>query len=259
MHENVLFAAEANDVPHDQEISGEFQLRDESKLFFHLPFGSRKKIVVALHGIAVRHTFFRAFPQERVHRLPGRYRVHRELVTQIGERVSEARGQFGGVPNRFRQVGKESPHRCRRPQMALIIPFEQPSGLFEPTMIPNTGEHIENLAVVGTSVANAIGRKQGQMYARRDLNRSLNAVLFGRIEMTLHFDKHVAFPKDRNQIFDVEARFCFPASGQRCGQHSLLATRQADKPFGTFGDIIERGCAGSFFLFAQFVPRDQTA
>ena len=53
------------------------------------------------------------------------------------------------------------------------------------------------------------------MHARRDLDRSLNAVLFGMIEMTLHFDKHVAFPEDRNQIFDVEARFCFPASGKR--------------------------------------------
>src|SRR5271163_2394739 len=131
--------------------------------------------------------------------------------------------------------------------MAFIIPFEKSSCLFEPTMIPNTGEHIENLAVVGTSVANAIGRKQGQMYARCDLDRSLNVVLFGRIEMTLHFDKHVAFPEDRYQIFDVEARFCFPASGKRGSQDSLLATRQADKSFGTLGDIIKRGCSGSFF------------
>src|ERR1700722_15041400 len=103
--------------------------------------------------------------------------------------------------------------------MAFIVPFEKSSSLFEPAMIPNAGEHIENLAVVGTSVANAIGRKQGQMHARRDLNRSLNAVLFGRVEMTLHFDKHVAFPENRNQSFDLEAGFCFPAFGKRGSQH----------------------------------------
>ena len=126
-------------------------------------------------------------------------------------------------------------------------------------MISNTGEHIEDFAVVGSSVANAIGRKQGQTHPRRDLDCGLIAVLFGRIEMTLHFEKHIAFPEDGNQMFDVEAGFCFPAFGKRGSQHSLLATRQADKPFGTLGDLIERGCAGSFFFFAQFVSRDQTA
>src|SRR5258708_12569100 len=99
--------------------------------------------------------------------------------------------------------------------MGFISELEEGTGVFTRGMISNVGERIEDFAVVGTSVAHAIGRKQGQMHARRDLDRSLNAVLFGRIEMTLHFDKHVAFPEDRNQSFDVEVGSCLPAFGKR--------------------------------------------
>ena len=62
LHENVLLAAEADDVPDDQEIAGELELLDERQFFFDLQagFGLHFLRRAAIAVARIRSTIVRA-------------------------------------------------------------------------------------------------------------------------------------------------------------------------------------------------------
>src|SRR5882762_10162019 len=59
LHEDLLLAAKPNDVPNDQEITGEVQFLNQREFPFDLSFGASEQIAVLLRAIAILKSFFR--------------------------------------------------------------------------------------------------------------------------------------------------------------------------------------------------------
>ncbi len=79
LHQNVLLAAVADQVPDDQEISGEFEFFDEGKFFFNLAAGAGLHVGFGA-AVAIVESFPGAIAQERIHGLAFRHGIAREFV-----------------------------------------------------------------------------------------------------------------------------------------------------------------------------------
>src|SRR5205823_618318 len=99
---DVVFTAEIDDVPDNQEISRKPEFRNQRQFLFDLAFHFR-----ADRGV----TLLRAKPddgaQKRIHAVTIRNRIRWKFVTDIFQRKCEALGQTGGIFNRFRQIAKK--------------------------------------------------------------------------------------------------------------------------------------------------------
>ena len=129
---------------------------------------------------------FRAFAQERRHRVAIRHRISGELVAQIGQRELKALGEFFGVRDRFRQIGKELGHFRWRLQISLRILRQQFSRKVHPCVIADAGENIEDLALFGSRVAWSIGCEQRQRIAARQCDHCLIARFLLAVKMPLY-------------------------------------------------------------------------
>ena len=113
---DVVFAAEIDDVPDDQKISGEPELGDQRQFFFELSFYRRADR---------RVTLLRAEPnnraQKRIHALTGRNRIRWKFVADIFERKREPLGQPHRVFDRFGQIREHFSHFAIALEMALGI------------------------------------------------------------------------------------------------------------------------------------------
>ena len=92
LRQDVVFAAEAHDVPDDQEIAGQLQLLDERQLALDLP---PRALVIGT--VAQARALFRQLAQERHLGLALGHGVARKFVAQVGQRELEARGNLHGV------------------------------------------------------------------------------------------------------------------------------------------------------------------
>ena len=90
-------------------------------------------------------------------------RILRKLVTQIFQRESKTRRKHRGIRNRFRHIMKKSRHLCRCLQITIGILRDEAAGSFQRPMIPNAGEHIEDLALFRQSVTSAIRCQQWKL------------------------------------------------------------------------------------------------
>jgi hypothetical protein len=103
LRQDAVLAAEAHDVPDDQEIAGQFELFDQRQLAFDLPPGA---LVIGL--IAAARALIHTRAQEAGHGFALGHGVAREFVAQIGEREFQARGDFEGIgdaPRAGRRTG----------------------------------------------------------------------------------------------------------------------------------------------------------
>jgi hypothetical protein len=118
---DVLFAAEADDVPDDEEISGEVELLDEMEFAFDLAAGALLQVLIMeavlwdavarkRDAITPAGAFVGALAQKRHHGLAFGHGITRKFVAQIAKLEFEAGGKFGGVGDGFRQVGEELGH-----------------------------------------------------------------------------------------------------------------------------------------------------
>ncbi len=97
LHQNIPLAAEANDVPDDEEIAGEIELFDQREFAFELP--PRFFIICA---IARQHSFHRAPPEKRILRLAFAHGIFRKFVAEILQRKFEPRGKLFRLRDGFR-------------------------------------------------------------------------------------------------------------------------------------------------------------
>jgi hypothetical protein len=89
LHQDFFFAAEANQIPDDQEISGEIELLDQFQLSLNLLAGAVSKVGCS-PAIALLKTFPGAFPQERHHGVAFRHGIFGKFVSQVFQREFEA-------------------------------------------------------------------------------------------------------------------------------------------------------------------------
>ena len=163
LDEDVLLAAVADDVPDDQKIAGKIEALDHGEFALDLEAGA-----FVFGAVTPEHAAVRAFAQEVDLRFaPGRG-IFRELVAEIVQGEFQARGEKLGVGDGFGEIGEEPGHFGGRFQMALGIAREKFARGGEGAVVADAGEHIEDFALRGLRVANAIGREQGQMQLARD-------------------------------------------------------------------------------------------
>ncbi len=238
LHQNVLAAAEVDDVPNDQEIAGQVELFDEREFAIDLAAGAAAQIdgfgMIAIHG-----AFFGALSQERIHAFAGRHGVARELVAEIGERELQAIGKRAGVGDGFGKVGKEPRHFLRAFQMALGVDGEQAAGFVNGGLVADAGEDVERFARIGRGVGDAVGGEEREPVMSREIDECLIERFFGAIVMALEFDKN---------IFVAE---CFK-------EHGVGAGGEADQAGGELGEFFRQRRAFAFFG-AHFHSGDQAA
>ncbi len=105
LHHDVVLAAEINNVPDNQKISGKTEFLNQVQFFFELTLD---------RAADRRVTLLRAKPgdraQKRIHRVALRHGKIRKFIAKIFQRKGESFGQARGVFNRFRQIAKEFTH-----------------------------------------------------------------------------------------------------------------------------------------------------
>ena len=89
MHQNVFSIAEANDVPHDEEITGKIEFFDEVQFTIDLFPGTLAQIPPLL-AITPAHAFARSIAQKRDHRLAFWNWILWEFVAKILQRELQA-------------------------------------------------------------------------------------------------------------------------------------------------------------------------
>src|SRR5262249_39769061 len=121
--EDAALAAEADDVPHDQEVAGELEPRDEPELVLELAADGRRHDPVALARARVGER-----AQVAIRRLAVRQRQLGEAVAQVGERELAALGDAPAPAQRGR-AGAAGARRCSaalarspRPARSSVVP-----------------------------------------------------------------------------------------------------------------------------------------
>ena len=101
LHQNILLAAEANNVPDDQEIAGQIQFFDHGQFAFDL---LPRALVV--RSVAAEHAVVRALAQKMHLRSAIRHRINRKLVAQIVQGELQARRKHLRVGDGFGKIRK---------------------------------------------------------------------------------------------------------------------------------------------------------
>src|SRR5579884_1025956 len=108
LRQNAVAAAELDDVPDDEEITGEIELFDQRQLALDLRARS-----LVIRAIAIARAFVGALAQKRVHGLALANWITRELIAEIGERELDTVRQLDCVGDGLGQIGEEPAHFAR--------------------------------------------------------------------------------------------------------------------------------------------------
>ena len=151
LNEDIVVAAELDNIPDDQEIAFEPEFLDQRKLTFNLTAG----FLVVWPETFVR-AFIRCACGEMTPSFRRRHRIVGELIAKILQRELKPGRKLDGVGDSFRKIVKEPRHFCRCFEMTVGIAGKQPAGGFQRSMIANAREDIENLAFRLCRIADAI-------------------------------------------------------------------------------------------------------
>src|SRR5207302_3220890 len=139
--EDAALAAEADDVPHDQEIAGEVEPLDHAELVLELPADARRDRPIALACAALGER-----AQAAARRLAGRERELRKTVAQVRERERAALGDAAALADGVGHVPEQRRHLRGRLQMALDVGEQPPPRLVEGRAEADAGEDVEDPA-----------------------------------------------------------------------------------------------------------------
>ena len=213
MHQDFPLAAEANDVPDNEEVAGQVEFFDQVQLTLDLSPGPLTKVGSGA-AIALLKSFQSALPQERHHGLAFRNRVFWEFIAKIAELELEALGKFDRIGEGFRQIGEELLHFLGRFHVPFGIAGEQPARRGQRAMMAQGGEDVAEFALLCGRIADAIGRKQRKLKRTGNLNGSPVARFFFPMEMPLQFDVDIFGTENPNQSLETTARFLRSTLGE---------------------------------------------
>src|SRR4029077_6892215 len=100
LYQNVLLAAEANQIPDNQKVAGQLEVFDQRQFPFNLALSSVFEAHIA-PAITLLTSFASTFPQKRHHGLARRHGIWREFIPQILKREFEARRKLHRIRQRF--------------------------------------------------------------------------------------------------------------------------------------------------------------
>ena len=256
LHEDVVLPAEVDDVPDDQEITGEVQLLDEIELARNL---RARPIVV--RAVSIARADLGHLPQERRLRLAWRNRIVREPVTEIGHRVLQAIRKLARAGDGVRPIAEERGHVRGRLEVSLGVRRESAPRLRERGVVVNARDDIEQRPLGRRRKPHAVGRDDGHVERRREMDERLVVGFLVAAEVPLQLDVHAAAAEQARQG-DPSDR-----SPHRAGHSSrrparwaprALAAGERDEAAGRAVQIVQRQRAFAFRR-AHFHAGDQPA
>ena len=105
LHHDIIFAAEIDDVPDDQKITGEAELLDERQLFVQFRRHGR-----ADRGVALLRAEERDRAEKRIHRVSVRHRVIGKIVAEIFEGELNALRESHRIGDGVRSIAEKRFH-----------------------------------------------------------------------------------------------------------------------------------------------------
>ncbi len=237
LHEDVLALAEVHDVPDDEEVAREVQLRDEVEL----PLDLRLRLARERPEARPR-AFPRDVTEERRRRLARRQRVRGEAVAEVREREGKAPRELGALFEDARQIREEGLHVGRGLQVALAPRVQLRAGRVEVRVVANARERVEEVLVLPLRVARAVRREGRQAREAREIEERAVQVLFLAQEVALQLHVHAPGEERREavQLAPRRVEAARVARRQRARHDALLTPRQNVQPFRVRGDFLPR-------------------
>ncbi len=246
LHEDVVMAAEIDDVPDDEEVAGEIEALDEIELARNLRAGP-----IVIRTIALARAQVGQLAEKRAVRLARRHRIVGKAIAEIGHRVVEPLAEHLCRGERRGQIAKQPRHLFWRFQIALGVARELLPRLRERGLVMDAGEHVEQRPLGRIGEAHAVGRDDRHMERAGHINQHPVVGFFVAQEMALHLDKHVAAPEHTDERIDQSADAVFLKPQQ-------IAPRQRNEPTGVPVELVERQRALAFRR-AHFHAGDEPA
>ncbi len=156
LHQDVLLAAKAHQVPDDQEISFKAELPDQRQFALDLAVGAAFQFRLC-PAVPALEAFPRALAKKRNHGLAFRHGIARKFVSQIVQRKFEPRGKLGRVRNCFRKIRKECLHLARRLEIPLRVARQQPVGRGQRAAMAERCECVRQFPLSRRGVIHTVG------------------------------------------------------------------------------------------------------
>ena len=246
LHEDVVLAAEIDDVPDDQEVAGEIELLDQIELARDLRAGA-----IGIRLVAFARADAGDLAQKGRLRVAGRHGIRREAIAEIGHRELQPIGQLGGAADRVRHIGEQRRHVRRRLQIPLRVRRQTPARVREIGVVVHAREHVEERPVGGRREPDAAGRERRHPEGRRQVDEPLVVGVFVAPEMPLHLDVGRAAAEHADHAIEQPADAVAGPIERRAADERHQTARRAV-------ELIDRERALAFRR-AQFHPRDQAA
>ena len=152
LHENLLAAAEINEIPNDEEVAREFELFNHGEFALDLPLG-----FFVIGPIAPARALVCELAEIRHFGFAGRDGIAGELITEVVESELETGGELGGLGERFREVGEEALHFGAGFEVSFVVVVEKSAGFIESGFVMDASEHVLEVAAIFGGIGDAVG------------------------------------------------------------------------------------------------------
>ena len=232
LHEDLLPQAELDDVPDDQEVAREVELLDHRELLLDLRLRARRQRPEARARAVPRD-----LPEKRLRRLPGRKRVLRKPVPEVGQGEVEPARELPRVVERLRQVREGRRHLLRAAEVAAALRGEQAPRGVEVRVVADAREDVVELLVPLPRVPDAVRRDERKPEAAREIDDGAVAVLLlaQPVPLQLHVE---ASGKDRAPFLELLRGRVDSSRRERAGEGPLVASRQNVEPRRVLRDLL---------------------
>ena len=192
LDEDVLGAAEIDDVPDDEEVAGEVQLVDEIELA-----GDLRARPIVKRPVPLPRAHLGDLPEKRGLGLARRHRILGKPIAQIRHRVLQAIGELARARHRLRQIAEERRHVGRRLEIPLRVRRKAPARARQIRVVMDAREHVEQRAPGRRREAHAVGGDDRHAKGRRQIDERAVVGFLVPVEMTLQLHVH-AMPAEQS-------------------------------------------------------------
>jgi hypothetical protein len=139
------------------------------------------------------------------------------------------------------------------------IEGEEAAGVVEVDVMSDGGEEVEDFAVTGLGVADAVGGDDGEAEGASEAKGSLVAGFLIAELVALELDVDVVAAVEAGELFEEGAGCGFAAGGEGGSERAFIAASEAEEAFGILGEVVEGGGAFGLGGLTHFELRDEPA
>ena len=182
-----------------------------------------------------------------------------EFVAEVAELEVEALGDCEGVGEGVGDVAEEGGHLCGAAEIAVGVEGEEAAGVVEVGVVADGGEEVEDFAVAGLGVADAVGGDGGEVHGAGEAEGGLVAGFFFALVVALEFDVDIVGAVEADESFEEGAGGGFAACCECGGERAFVAAGEAEEAGGILGEVVVGGCAFGLGGLTHFELGDELA